>query len=407
MKTHSTFSASSSARLIACPGSFRLTRELIEAGQYVDRPSVYAVQGTVAHTVAEELLHHRHDPAGQAAIKAHYLDNPIVVDGHVVIPDADYLDHVETYTRYIETLESFDYDLHFESRVSPDLPWTMRGEKPPFDLYGTADCYGTRRRGGDDIVVVDLKFGSGVKVDVWQNSQLLYYALGVVSGLDREFMPPLDETLVELVVIQPRIIGGHEPKLFNTTVGEIIAWGRDVLRPAVDACLDPLATLTAGDHCKFCPAKLVCPELRDLANQKIREFFDDGYPMKAFPPDKLSDDLLATVPLEMWIEAIREEGTKRLTAGEAVPGHKLVAKRAIRKWTDPKAAVALAAKHGVNIVDGVMTPAQAEKACPPANFKPYYDKQSSGVVLAHESDPRPAVEPPKSTLLADLKGSLA
>ena len=132
--------------------------------------------------------------------------------------------------------------------------------------------------------------------------------------------------------------------------------------------------------------------------------------MHALSRRALSDDLRLAATLEPWIEALREEALARLCHGEIVPEHKLVAKRAIRKWIDDaaaQAAVVAAAKANEKITKvEVMSPAQAEKEAPGVDLSPYWTKQSSGVTLAHESDPRPAVEAPKSTLLEDLKGSL-
>jgi hypothetical protein len=395
-KAHSEFPASGAKRLMACPGSLRLTRELAERGALVDRTSVYAAEGTVAHRLAEELLAHRGDEEGQALVADGYINQPIIEAGHTVIFDEDMLDHVLTYVRYVETLEAFDYNLEFEQRVSPTLPWTITADVPPLDLFGTADCCGVSRKHGD-IVVVDLKFGSGVKVEVFENPQLMYYALGVVSKL-WSFL--LDRKVpVELVVIQPRVAGGHEPKIFNTTAGDIIDWGNDVFRPAVERALLPNAKLDPGEWCQFCPAHAHCPELQRLAKAKTVALFDDGAfeddpkgALAALSDRSLGDDLLLVAKLEGWVEALCEEAFRRLSNGIAVPWHKLVEKRAIRKWTDEESAINAAAAHGYDITETVaLSPARAEKLAPRVDFAPFYEKKSSGLTLAHESDSRPRI----------------
>jgi RecB family exonuclease len=413
MKSHSEFGASSAKRLIECPGSLRLTRALAARGELVDKPSVYAAQGTAAHALAENLLALRNDPVARQHMVDTVLDHQVEEDGHQVLIDADFIDHVQTYVKYIETLEAFDYDLHFEQRVSPTLPWDRQGEKPPIDLFGTADCCGVNRKAGD-IVVVDLKFGSGVKVDVFANPQLLYYALGVISMMTTKLPPaPVNSihTPVELVVVQPRVIGGHEPKLFNTTVGDIIQWGDDVLRPAVERALKASAPLNAGEHCKWCPAIVSCPELDRLGKDKVKALFSDGMfeddpkgAVSVLGRRALADDLLLAATLEPWIEALREEAIRRMERGEPVPWHKLVAKRAIRKWID-EAAVIKAVGKDILAPPTALSPAQAEKKISHVDLSPYWVKQSSGNTIAHESDPRPAAMPKSSTLLQDLKGS--
>ena len=126
MKAHSEFNATSAARLIACPGSFRLTRELKAEGRGPDRPSVYAAQGTVAHKIAEELLAHRGDKLAQANIRGGYMLDEIDADGH-----ADHRRrHLPRPRPDLHRLRRDLGGLRLRSRVrgqkvSPDIPWRV------------------------------------------------------------------------------------------------------------------------------------------------------------------------------------------------------------------------------------------------------------------------------------------
>ena len=85
-----------------------------------------------------------------------------------------------------------------------------------------------------------------------------------------------------------------------------------------------------------------------------------------------------------------------LEAEVAVPGFKLVAKRAIRQWANEhEAAIALSTK-GISPHKPleVITPAQAEKLLGKSGkdtIKDLVVAVSSGSTLVPESDPRPAV----------------
>ena len=52
-RAHSEFPASSAKRLIACPGSFRLSKQQPPG---VRRSSIYSAEGTAAHEICEEML---------------------------------------------------------------------------------------------------------------------------------------------------------------------------------------------------------------------------------------------------------------------------------------------------------------------------------------------------------------
>ena len=62
---HAPFSPSQLPRLIRCPGSFRLTKDL------TDQPSEYAQEGTMLHKVTEICLENQHASV-PAALKNQY-----------------------------------------------------------------------------------------------------------------------------------------------------------------------------------------------------------------------------------------------------------------------------------------------------------------------------------------------
>ena len=73
---------------------------------------------------------------------------------------------------------------------------------PTAECFGTADFVAVI---GRKLTVVDLKFGKGVRVNVANNSQAMFYALAVVESLHLE--DHIDE--IEIIVCQPRIDGAE------------------------------------------------------------------------------------------------------------------------------------------------------------------------------------------------------
>jgi hypothetical protein len=179
-----------------------------------------------------------------------------------------------------------------------------------------------------------------------------------------------------------------------------------VLVDAAVIAKNPNAPLVPGDHCEFCRAAGTCPALRDYTLDLAQSEFDDAPGTLPIPadmtPDQLSHILERADVFETWLTAVRARA--HLVAETAgLPGWKLVAKQARRKWTDEvKAAEELV--HGFGVEQGsiyetkLKSPAQVEKFLPPADrksdvFKKLCPAISSGLTLVRADNPRIAVVP--------------
>ncbi len=102
-----------------------------------------------------------------------------------------------------------------------------------------------------------------------------------------------------------------------------------------------------------------------------------------------------------WIEKVRTEASQRIDHGKTIPGWKLAAKRAMRKWIDADMALAELRKRFPKLVASmvkVVTPTQVEAVLKRAKLGTdilevggaLVVKESSGTTLVRESDPRPA-----------------
>jgi hypothetical protein len=368
---HCELSPSSASRWMACPGSVRMSRGIPR------RSSVHADEGTLAHELAERCLRDGSDPA-------QFLGSRI--DGFDV--DQDFVDALEVYVEYVRGLVDESWQAEFEVQIS------LEAINPPAPMRGTCDAM---VRVGRTLHVVDLKFGAGVPVEAEGNKQLRYYALGAYL-VSADGLFPIDQ--IAITIVQPRARHADGPiRTQVLTPLELIDSGLDLLE-AAEAALQPDAPLVPGSQCRWCPAHATCPAARDSALAVAQQEFLE--PPAAPPaPASFSDEQIGALlyrfdEVEAWMKAVRDHAFARLTAGVTVPGWKLVEKRATRKWVDEDAvrswAKAKKLKASAITTTELLSPAAMEKALGkkfiPADL---IVKQSSGLILAEEYDPRPAV----------------
>jgi len=368
-KKHSDWSASGSHRWMNCPGSIELSKKAPPSFE-----SEYAKEGTRAHECLEFLLKNRGAP-GEAFEIAYEKY------GHEIT------EHAVSAIEEIAKRTSKDVTILCETKVS------LAHIHP--DMHGTVDAaivdeFAT-------LTVVDFKYGAGVPVDPEWNPQLLYYALGLAHQYDYNF------SHVKLVIIQPRAEHERGPvREWGLRIDELLDWG-EKLKKAVKDTLRKDAPLKSGDHCRWCPAAAICPELSERAMEQAQIDFSPTAGTLALPDPELhpiykgvalGNILDAADKIETWIGKVREVAFQRLSRGEKITGYKLVEKRSTRKWTDPE-KVAKEAKKLVGdraFKHELLSPAQLEKVIP---NKDWIARRclalSSGITLVRETDKRPAV----------------
>jgi hypothetical protein len=380
---HARLGGSSAYRWMACPGSINLIDSLPDADR--DQTSPYAAEGTAAHNLAEDAL----QVNGRCA---DFVGRVYEVDGHEITVDADMADAVQEYVTRVQRARG-PHALHIEQQFD------LSALNPPCPMFGTADAaiWNADNRVMD---VWDLKFGRGVVVEAQDNPQLLYYALGAVLALK------VRPDLIRVHIVQPRADHPEGPhRQAEYTWDDLLAFRRELM-DAAHATLADDAPLQAGDHCRFCPAKAVCPEQYNNAVAVAQIEFDvpAEQTVTLLAPEQLSQDQILTVldkapMIEDWFASIRAHVQSRLESGEEVPGWKLVPKRAMRRWADPEAAerwLRRRLKMAGTYKKTLVSPAQAEQALKDLGESlpgALVDRVSSGFNLAPGDDPRKAVTP--------------
>lgn len=381
VKDHAKYSASGAERWLNCPGSIALSED---APPQVE--SKYALEGTKAHACLEFLL--RNVAKLDAAVK--------VAEGKY---SEEMIEHALTTIQYItERLNDFSSpELLIEEKVDASH-FTCEGQFGTLDVAIVAEL--------DTLVVIDYKYGGGIAVDPVRedgapNPQLLYYALGLAKKYDYAF------SYIELVVVQPRAWHPDDSTIRSArlTIDEAVAF-EDTYRDGVKACEDLLAPRNPGKWCKFCPAGIICPELKEEGFKKARLVFEDQTGVETLPePVKgnafdLSLWLELCDKLDVWIAKVREHAEGVLTRGEIINGWKMVEKRGIRKWIDKEKTSEEARELFGDFTPfskpELLSPAQLEKATKghPSSKKFIEERvksESSGATLVKDDDKRPAL----------------
>lgn len=371
---HARLSASSGCRWMACPGSAGAGGEA----------TAYAAGGTFAHDIGAKCL------KDSTLTPADFYLQRAKIDGFDVECDQEMVEGVHVY------LDALDDDLQEGDLTWVEMPLLAPLQKIDPDLGGTSD-YVRYRPSTKNLLVCDFKYGSGVYVEVVDNTQLKVYALGAL--LEVLALGHKVETVTSMVV-QPRYEGANPVRQETFKAVELLDFAADVQEAAARTRL-PNPPLVAGDHCQpFCPKRRTCPELEKrhhaVVNAELGEVID---------VQQIST-LLAAVPLaKARIAAIEEHAYKLAAQGVDIPGYKLVDKVGRRKWKSEGDVVMWAQANAIDpyAPREVVSPAQMEeriKATAPRGKKkeavkvlePFCEKVSSGTALVPVSDSRPAVK---------------
>jgi hypothetical protein len=357
---HSTIVGGSTAkRVINCPGSVALVAKM------PPKPSSkYADEGTLLHNVIAEIVMSGQPPEHYFGTK--YEDQVLtqeLIDDKLK-PALAALDQIDP-----------NQEMEIEAETSVDFGDLLPG------VFGSTDLIG---RLGSRAVVLDWKFGDGVAVEVEENPQLMFYAAAAMRTPAAQWAFE-GVTEIEMVIVQPPAV-----KRWVTTPERIAAFELQLVQ-AVKASEKPNAKLEVGDHCRWCAAKPVCPQMTGAVDRALQT------KLQAIDTQMLGSYLTNADMLEQWITDLRALAFAMLESGAPVPGYKLVAKRATRSWTDETKAKAelLKSLPESEVVEmSVISPAKAEKALKKRKIGLPDDLVvaiSSGNTLASVDDPRPEV----------------
>jgi hypothetical protein len=361
-----------------CPGSVSLIKELNLPE--TDEPE-YRGLGIAAHEAGAHCLKNGLDAWEVIGQKFHTFE----VDTNMANAIQVYIDTVRPVMEkpgavsYIEHgLAYSQEDYNVREIIDPRADGILKKY-----FYGTGDACVVRP---DDsyMDVIDYKHGEGIIVEAENNPQLLYYAFGFL------LLHPGIET-VRIRIVQPRTF--DEPvKTWIVKADFIKQWVKDRLVPAMQLTEMDGAELDAGSWCRFCPAKLICPMMASLFGAVCKSNPKEIVPLT---DASLGHSYQYREAVKFYLKAMEDEVFRRLNAGGAVPGTKLVPKKANRVFK-PEAPAIFKAKFG----DDAMTPVELKSPAEMAKLgaeaselvKEYAYTPQTGLTVALDTDKRVAVK---------------
>lgn len=373
-KVHFRLSPSAAYRWSACPGSLKQTE-----GE-VSQSSVYAEEGTQAHSVAEQLA--------SAAVNIgenwpEYISELQLKEGQ----NQEMVDNAARYAAVIcETIKHAEANGH--ELIDFDLELSLVHSTIP-DFGGTADCCLIFRRpdGSHDAWVIDYKYGTGTIVEAEGNLQLLAYATLLA---DHYKYPRLE--FFGGVIVQPRATQTGDGGVRYTQFGlaDVSAFEKLCIRASQSE------ELLTGDHCRWCPARTKCPALLEKARKAVTQ--QDN--LSAEEQHQRWIELLELAPaLKSLLDEIPKKMIEAIRLGADFPGYKVVESVGHRAWKFPDEQILRALKkYGLAkkacLTDPVLkSPAQVEKILSDKEvLEALVERPKRGLTIAKSNDRRPAVE---------------
>lgn len=309
---HALLGPSGAKRWMSCPPSARLEE------QFEEEQSDYAAEGTLAHSLAEQLLRYNNGEISKKALSGRL--NKLKADPQY---SQEMQDYIEDYANRVweivnevkaacpDALILFEQQLNYSEYVP--------------EGYGTGDVVIV----ADDMVnVIDLKYGKGVGVTAQDNPQLRLYGLG--AYLEHSML--YDIQRIRMTIIQPRLEHISTEEL---PVEDLISWAETEVKPKAALAYAGEGDFQVGDHCRFCRARKTC---RAKANDNLElakfEFAD---------PPLLSDEEIGEVlqkadELAHWVKDITDYALAEALKGKKFDGWKLVEGMSRRKYADQSKA---------------------------------------------------------------------
>ncbi len=315
---HAVLSASSANRWLHCPPSVRLSEG------YMDKASVFAMEGTSAHELCEYKLR---SALGMEA------ENPTE---NLDFYNTEMEECAEGYATYI-------LELVEKAKETCSDPVIMVEQRVDFSRYvpegfGTADCIII----ADDILnIVDYKHGKGVEVSAEDNPQMKLYALGALELFDCLY----DISKVQMTIFQPRL---SNVSVFVMNKADLLNWANDELTAKAELAFEGKGELCCGEWCKFCKAKSNCKE-RARVNMEMAQY---KFRKSSLLTDKEVVEILSRIDeLTSWASDVKNFALEQAVRGKQWPGWKVVEGRSNRKYTDEGAVAQVVKNAGYNQYD--------------------------------------------------------
>jgi hypothetical protein len=285
--------------------------------------SVYAEEGTEAHTLAEIKLSYMLEHISPEEYDTRFEHFKMISKFY----NQEFNEYVNSYCQEVMTIVKEDYK-GIDVKVYLEEYVTFEDIVP--NGGGTSDVVIV---GKDFIHIIDLKFGKGVPVSAIGNSQLRLYALGAVKKHLRECS--CNET--KMTIIQPRL---DDISTDFVNIADLNDWAINFVKPRAELAIAGKGELVAGEHCKFCRMKGKCQTLADKQLAIAQAEFGEVAENNMLEPSQMSPEVIARILdiapkfIDWFKDVERHAANISINEGAQIPGYKIVEGRSTRIITD-------------------------------------------------------------------------
>lgn len=326
MELHSKLSASGSKKWLNCPLSLELE------SRFEDSESSYAKLGTTAHSLGELKIKRELNIISR---NDYYTTKDEILES----VDISEIEDLELYTDEYRDFVIERYNKALSKNKNAEILIEQRLDYSEYakDGFGTGDIV---IYDYSDIEIIDLKYGKGVKVDAFENSQLMLYGLGAIGLYDLIS----DINNIKMTIFQPRL---DNISSYETTYDELVKWGNEVVKPKSDLALSGKGQALYGSHCDdgFCKARPRC-KAYNYIHTKIQKY-NKKHP-ELLSDEELLDVYEVTSTFDKWVKSVNSYMLAEMLRGKVYKGLKLVEGRTSRKYTDETEIKNILVNNGFN-----------------------------------------------------------
>jgi hypothetical protein len=365
MTLHAQYSPSKLARILNCPGSAALTSSFSPA-------SSAAQVGTEKHKAVARYLFR----------EQLYDKSPLLSEEHEDVQEA---------IQYAHILQASASDPCYITLIEQQINHRAGGLH---DTEGTLD-FAVLSLANKTAHIVDWKFGYN-QVNAPNNDQLLAYAAGVHLSLY-----PLDQFNIKLHIFQPAISHISTADIDITDITSWVTRAQTILKQIQT---DSPTYNPSASTCRWCPGAATCEAFKQYAAQAAQEAFRLHKEVDTAKHEKIKQILDKEAEIKSYFAVLKDYVYNTLKQGKEFPGFKLVQQRGRRKWIDELETLSFLVAKGLEpdeIYNAKMrSPSQIEKMVKQLKtdeiFRSLYEVPLGKVIVAPESDKRPAYEPFKA-----------
>lgn len=297
---HALLGPSSSKRWLSCTPSARLTEN------YEDKESVFAKEGTLAHSFAEYKLNKAIGKAITEPEKNEFYSTEIE-------------ECTNAYVSYI-------IELYEQAKKKCKDPILLVEQEVSLTEY-VEGCFGTCDSliaSDDTLYIVDYKHGRGIPVNAENNTQMMMYALGALLIFDSLY----DIKKIHMTIFQPRL---SNISTFEMEKEELLDWAENILKPRALMAYKGVGEYHCGEWCTFCKARSTCRE-RAKSNMALAK---DEFKEPPLLTDEEIEEVLSRIDgLLSWANDVKDYAFQEALNGKKWTNYKLVEGRSNRKYSN-------------------------------------------------------------------------